>query len=162
MSGRIAKYSDEAYQAILTDLAAGVPLSQAIGGENRPGRTMFYRRVAENPEFAKEYDRCLVMRAQARIAKIEDVIDQVLTGHAEPAAAKVALDALRFLASKEDSRRYGDVSRQEISGRDGTPLIPESPKISDFELARKIAWILGKAERAAEDRGDLVALESAP
>jgi hypothetical protein len=163
MSGRIAKYSDEAYQDIIRDLADGVPLHKAIGGDNRPGRTMFYRKIAENAELARDYDRAMVMRAQVRIAKIEEVIEQVLTGMAEPAAAKVALDSLRWLCQKEDPKRYSDVQRSEITGRDGAPLI-EQPRMSDFEMARLLAHLLDKGTRAGiEDRGDLIALpEAAP
>jgi len=101
------------------------------------------------------------MRAQARIAKIEDVIEQVLCGRAEPAAAKVALDSLRWLAQKEDPSRYSDVQRSEVTGRDGRDLIPDQPKMSDAETARLLAYLLSKGQRSI-DRGDLVVLPESP
>ena len=159
MSGRLAKYSDDDYQAILTDLANGVPLSKSWGG-TRPGKTLFHRRVAENPAFAQEYDRAMVLRAQVRIARIEDVIEDVLAGRAEPAAAKVALDSLKWLAQKEDPKRYSEISRQEISGAGGRDLIPETQQMDPFELSRLLVYLIAKGAPPEVDAGDLIALPS--
>ena len=101
MAGRLTKWTEQDYQAILDDLAAGVPLNKALGG-TRPGRTTLFKRLAEDADFARAYDRCMVSRAAVRIEKIEDVVDKVLCGQYEPAAAKVALDSLWKLAAKED------------------------------------------------------------
>jgi hypothetical protein len=157
MSGRIAKYDDSDYQAIITDLANGVPLNKAWGG-TRPGKTLFHRRVAESAAFAQEYDRAMVLRAQVRIARIEDVIEDVLAGRAEPAACKVALDSLWKLAAKEDPRRYSDVQRQEISGAGGKDLIPESQQLSEFEFSRLLVYLIAKGAPPEVDAGDLLAL----
>jgi hypothetical protein len=116
--------------------------------------------VAENPAFAQEYDRAMVLRAQVRIARIEDVIEDVLAGRAEPAAAKVALDSLKWLAQKEDPKRYSEISRQEISGAGGERLIPESQQMSDFDLARLVSFILCQGQPAI-DHGELVTLPMA-
>ena len=158
MSGRLVKYSDSAYQDIIRDLADGVPLQKAIGGDNRPGRTMFYRKIAEDADLARDYDRAMVMRAQVRIAKIEEVIEAVLIGRAEPAAAKVALDSLRWLAAKED-KRYGDLQRTELTGRDGKDLYAPPP-MTDFQMAHYVASLLYRAGTHSVDGGDLVAIES--
>jgi hypothetical protein len=156
VAGRLTKYDDSDYSAIIDDLSAGVPLNKAWGG-TRPGKTLFHRRVAENAAFAQEYDRAMILRAQHRIARIEDVIEDVLAGRAEPAACKVALDSLWKLAAKEDPKRYSDVQRQEISGANGERLIPESQPLNDFDLARLTAFILCNGTPAT-NRGELVSL----
>ena len=160
MAGRLTKYGDEAYQAILVDLANGIPLAKAIGGKDRPSRTRLFQKIAEDAEFARAYDRARESRAQVRIEKIEDVVEKVLCGQYEPAAAKVALDSLWKLAAKEDPRRYSDVTRAEISGRDGERLIPEAQRLDDLELARMVSWIMHLGTQAAVNQGELVAIES--
>ena len=157
MTGKLTKFTEEDYQSILKDLAEGVPLSKSWGGE-RPGKTLFHRKVATDAAFAQDYSRAMVMRAQARIAKIEDVIDQVLSGRAEPAAAKVALDSLRWLCQKEDPARYSDIQRSEVSGPGGKDLISNQPQLSDRELARLLAYLLNKGARQPIDAGDLIPL----
>lgn len=154
MTGRIAKFTEEDYRAILADLADGTPLAKSWGG-NRPGKTLFHRKVATDAAFAQDYSRAMVMRAQARIAKIEEIVDKLEVGRIDPASAKCAIDALKWPSQKEDPSRYSDVQRAEVTGRDGRDLIPEQPKVSDFETARLLAYLLNKG---AEDRGTLTAL----
>ena len=159
MAGRLTKYGDEAYQAILADLANGIPLAKAIGGKDRPSRTRLFQKIAEDAEFARAYDRARESRAQVRIEKIEDVVEKVLCGLYEPSAAKVALDSLWKLAAKEDPRRYSDVQRTELTGKDGSPILAQ-PEISNFEFARLLAFYLNKGASGEVDQGGLVAIES--
>ena len=160
MPGRLTKYGDEAYQAILVDLANGIPLAKAIGGKDRPSRTRLFQKIAEDAEFARAYDRARELRAQVRIEKIEDTVEKVLCGQYEPAAAKVALDSLWKLAAKEDPKRYSDVQRQELSGPGGRDLIPPKEELSNFEFARLLAFHLNKGAPAEVDQGELVSIES--
>lgn len=62
MTGKLAKFTEDDYRVILTDLADGVPLTKSWGG-NRPGKTLFHRKVATDAQFAQDYSRALALRA---------------------------------------------------------------------------------------------------
>ena len=47
---------------------------------------------------------------------------------------------------------YGKpIDRRELGGPDGKPLVPDVPKLSTLELARRILFVLDKAKREAEE-----------
>ena len=50
-TGRKERYTPEAYAAVIKDLADGIPLANALGGPNRPGRTALYERLKTDPEW---------------------------------------------------------------------------------------------------------------
>ena len=160
-TGRKERWPPEAYFEVVHLIGDSVPLNEALGKE-RPAKTAFYSRLREDAELAKAYEMALTLRAQGRIAKIEDVIEKVLVGKVDPQSAKVALDSLRWLAQKEDPKRYSDISRSEVSGPGGKDLIPSQEKPSDLDLARYIAWIMNRAERQIVDAGELRAISSGP
>ena len=155
MSGRLTKYSDEAYAAVIADIAAGTPLASALGGKDRPGRTGFFQRLKTDPDLAREYAAAMEQRAQCRVDAILDVNDRLLRGALDPASAKVISSNLIWLASKEDNRRYGEIQRTELTGRDGRDLLPEQSKMNDRELARLLAFLLNKGARQTVDAGEL-------
>ena len=140
MTGR-TKYSDEAFAEVIRLISEGVPLANALGGKDRPGRTAFYERLKSDATLAREYEVAMTQRAQCRVDAILDVNDRLLRGAIDPQSARCISDNLKWLAQKEDPRRFSDVSRTEISGRDGKDLLPE---MSDFELARVLAYLVGK------------------
>ena len=159
--GRKEVWPPEAYFEIVQLISEGVNLADAMG-ETRPAKTSFFNRLREDSELAKAYERALVMRAQGRISKIEEIVAKFETGKIDPQSAKVAIDAMKWLSQKEDPKRYSDVQRAELSGPNGRDLIPDQPRMSDFDLARLAAFYLtrGDASRTAVDCGDLLAIAS--
>jgi len=160
MSGRIPKWTDADFQAVITDLAKGTPLASALGGSNRPGRTAFYQRLKEDPALAREYDAAMQQRASCRIDALLDVNERLLCGRLDPASAKVISQNLQWLAAKESPKQYGEKQVIEATGADGKSLFPE-PKMDDRETARLLAFLLSRGQRAIEERGDLVVLPEA-
>ena len=148
-TGRKEVWPPEAYFEIVQLISEGVNLADAMG-KTRPAKTSFFNRLREDSELAKAYERAMVMRAQGRIAKIEEIVAKLEIGKIDPSSAKVAIDAMKWLSQKEDPKRYSDVSRSEVSGPEGKSLFPE-PRLSDFDLARNIAFILDRAERHGGD-----------
>ena len=87
-------------------------------------------------------------------------LSRACAAQAQPASAKVASSNLIWLAGKEDRARFGEVSRAEITGKDGAPLLAE-PQMSDFETARLIAYLMNKgAGHGPINGGELHALPS--
>lgn len=159
-SGRKERYSAEAYAEVIRLIGEGVPLSDALGGPDRPGKTAFYQRLKEDPSLNRDYETVLSMRASCRIDALLDVNARLLEGRIDPQSARVISDNLKFLAGKEDRARWGEVSRTELTGRDGKDLLSAKADISDFELARLISFIMGRGAQQTVDGGDLVAIES--
>ncbi len=159
-TGRIDRYGQEAYDEVVRLIGEGVPLATALGGPGKPGRTSFFARLKQDPALAMAYDAAMCVRAQGRISKIEEITDRVLAGKIDPPSAKVAIDSMKWLAQREDPKRFGDRQTTELTGRDGAPLLPDTPKMSDLEMARLLAYLLSKGAKAvpAIDAGDLLVL----
>ena len=60
------------------------------------------------PEFAAQIDRARTAWADSRIEEIHDLTAKVLRGELDPHAARVGLDNLWKLASRENWNRWGD------------------------------------------------------
>jgi hypothetical protein len=73
-------------------------------------------------DFAVNYARAREARADARSDKIDRPIDQMLKGEIKSDVARVAIDALRWQAGREQPKRYGDKILTEHTGRDGGPI----------------------------------------
>ena len=56
MSGRKERYNDAAYAEVVRLIGEGVPLSAALGGKDKPGRTAFFERLKCDPALAREYE----------------------------------------------------------------------------------------------------------
>lgn len=69
----------------------------------------------DNPSFHQEYERARTRRADARADRIDAIRDRVVAGSLDPNAARVAIDAEKWQAGKEQPKRYGD--RLEIDGK---------------------------------------------
>ena len=155
-TGRKERYSPEAYAAVIKDLAAGVTLASALGGPDRPGRIGFYQRLKEDAALAREYEAAMEIRAAGYVDKLLEINEKLMQGKIDPASARAASENYKWIAAKSDARRWGDRQTIEATGAGGKDLFPE-PRMSDLELARYCAFLLGKAERVV-DRGDLIAL----
>ena len=156
-SGRKERWSLEDYLEVARLIGEGVPLNEAMGKE-RPAKTAYWKKMQESPELQRAHELAMVMRAQTRIAKIEDFIVKLETGRIDPSSAATAIKALQWLSQKEDPKRYSDVQRTELTGKDGASLLAQ-PEMSNFEFARLLAFYLNKgAPPEPIDGGELTAL----
>ena len=73
----------------------------------------------DREDFALAIERAREHRADAHVEKISDYANQVVSGKLDPTAARVAIDALRWVASKENHRRYGDKIQSEVAVKIG-------------------------------------------
>ena len=55
MTGR-TRYSEEAFSEVIRLISEGVPLANALGGRDRPGRSAFYERLKSDATLAREYE----------------------------------------------------------------------------------------------------------
>jgi hypothetical protein len=59
-------------------------------------------------KLAKRYARARQARADARVESMEEILEAVKAGALEPNAARVILDSIKWIASRENQGRYGD------------------------------------------------------
>jgi len=79
------------------------------------------------------------MQADAHVDLIMDTAMQVLNGEIEPNAARVAIDAMKWTASKLKPRTYGDRIETTISGK--VDFIATLQAVEDRIAKRKQAMI---------------------
>lgn len=92
-------------------------------------------------ETAFMYARARIARADWRADRMERITAEVHAGTLDPQAARVIIDADKWLMAKENPRIYGE--RLELTGRDGGPI--EVARVDDGELARMVALLLAQA-----------------
>ena len=146
----MSTHTEQAYQAVLDDLAGGLSSEVACRPAGRPSKSTILRRVRSDPEFALDYSQALEARAESRVDKLMQINERLELGTIDPQSARCISDNLRWLAGKDNPARYSDKIRSEVSGPNNTPLIPDTKKIDDLEIAVWIAACLDKQARAID------------
>ncbi len=113
--GRPSKYSSSMAERICERIAEGEPLTRICKDRQVPGyRTVLAWRVA-NKEFQHMYARAREDAADTLADEIRELAERVEKGKLEPNAGRVAIDALKWIASKLKPRQYGDRSRMDLT-----------------------------------------------
>jgi len=116
-------------------IASGETLSSIDGKAGFMTRNAIMHWLAADPAFRDQYDAARIARADARAERIDKIVDAVLYRRMDPAAARVAIDAEKWQAAKEQPKRYGE--RIDVTAEVNVR------RLTDEELDAKIA------ERAA-------------
>ena len=87
----------------------------------------------EETERLSQYARAREARAEMKREEIEDVVEQVKHGEMDSNAARVVIDANKWLCGKMNPKRYGDTSKMEVTGTLNTTIMP-AVKVSGEEL----------------------------
>lgn len=104
-------------------------LRQVCMDEDMPSEQTVYLWLKQFPEFFEEYARARNLRAYRRSEDIDEIAQEVRTGALDPAAARVAIDAVKWQASKEAPKVFGD--KLELAGDEASPLTVVVRKFSD-------------------------------
>ena len=83
----------------------------------------FWANLAKSDDLMRNYTRAREARADSRAESIDELVQATLNGEVDPNAARVALDARKWLAARESPKRYGDKVHQEITGANAGPLV---------------------------------------
>lgn len=73
--------------------------------------------------FANNYARAREEAADFNADQIEEIADKTLKGKYDANAARVAIDALKWIASKKQPTKYGDRIKQDITIDIEAPLL---------------------------------------
>lgn len=148
------RYSPRIADTILERIAGGASLRAVCGEEGMPSFQSWLRWVAEDRDgLRSRYEVAMDMRAQFladELIEIADAAPAVATGgpgtgeaSAKVQAAKLRVDARKWLLARLSPKRYGDRVALEHTGAEGGPIETRgefrvTPEDEDF-LRRKAA-----------------------
>jgi hypothetical protein len=102
-----------------------------------PSERTFHNWLQRHDDFAEAYSRSREARADYRAELIDQITKDALAGKIDPHTARVAIDGQKFLASKENPKRYSEKLNLEVSQ---APL----SDLGDDELNNRILKLAGR------------------
>lgn len=121
---RPTNYTPELDSKICERIAAGESLSQICRDDDMPHRDTVYEWKGKNQAFSDRYARAVEDRAENLASEIVEISDESAVDPTSEsvAAARLKVDARKWIASKLFPRKYGDKVQTEHSGPDGKPI----------------------------------------
>ena len=113
--GRPSTYTEEIGDLICAKVAGGSNLNKICSLDEFPSRDCIYHWLKTNAAFADNYARSREIRADSRSDQIDDLIQGVIDGSMDWQAARVAIDALKWQAGKENPKKYGDTASFQVN-----------------------------------------------
>jgi hypothetical protein len=104
---RPSLYSPELAEAICARLEAGEPLARICRDNGMPGVRTVLQWADEKEDFQAEYSRAHRAQAEQLVARIHDIMETAVDKDSA-AAARVQINGLIWIASKQAPKRYGD------------------------------------------------------
>ena len=122
--GRPSTYTEEIAQTICRRLAEGESLRSICRDDAMPSWCAVRRWLQTNESFQAQYARARDEQADTHADEIIDIADQA-TDRDSAAAAKVRVDARKWVAAKLKPRKYGDRQIVEVGSVDDAATIVE-------------------------------------
>jgi hypothetical protein len=157
---RPTDYSPEVVTSICQRIAEGDSLRSICAADDMPNKATVLRWLKVQPEFHEAYGIARQLQTELMAEEILEIADDVsqdtIAAEQGPrpnaewiARSKLRVDARKWLMSKLAPKKYGDRISAEHTGRDGGPI--EHKHMTDLELARRIAFILTRADKAKRE-----------
>jgi len=122
--GRPTKFSPELAASICEMLSEGMSLRTVCKHEGMPAMSQIFNWLNLYPSFQEQYTRAKEEAADALSEDIQAIADGTLKGTYDPMAARVAIDAYKWTASKLKPKKYGDKVDLTTNGKDlPSPLL---------------------------------------
>lgn len=122
--GRPSLYSDGLATEICLRLAQGESLRAICEGDGMPAEaTVRGWAIDDVSGFTARYARARELQADFYADQTIEISDGA-TDKDSAAAARVQIQARQWIASKLKPKAYGDKLTQEITGKDGAPIVP--------------------------------------
>ena len=149
--GRSTSYTENIGLKICSLIGMGKSLNSICGVDDDetnefPHRATVYRWFTKHKEFCNNYARAKDDSADADADKVAAICEDVLIGTVEPQAARVAIDALKWMAGKKRPRKYGDRIHTEHSGH-----INDYSDLEGDDLDRKLKDMRQKLDDSERD-----------
>lgn len=124
------------YDRVCRGIACGLSLRKICDQDGMPDKNSVRLWLIDDADFYAQYARAREARADARSDRIDEIAEKVEDGELDANSARVIIDAEKWQAGKENSKRYGD--KIQVDGEMTT-------KLSDDQLESRLAQFLGKA-----------------
>ena len=153
--------TDEITDEICERIADGQSLNAICRDEHMPSRITVWRWL-DNPSpdhiaFRNKYTRAREASAEADADQVAFYAKEVAEGRMDPAAARVAIDALKWSAGKRQPKKFGDKLALTGGSKDDAPIRVHdlsrltAEELDALELIRsKIAELGGDTGGAGE------------
>ena len=116
--------------------AAGLSVSKCCAQDGMVTKETVFQWLMDDEAFSDQYARAREARADARSDRIDDLAEEVKLGTLDHHAARVIIDAEKWQAGKENSKRYGD--KLDLNGS-------LTVKLDDAQVESRLAHLIGKA-----------------
>jgi hypothetical protein len=107
-NGRPSLWSEGLEDEICRRIAAGRSVLSVSKDEDMPSDFTIWKWLGEKESFSLKYARAIEARAMAHADEISDLTRRVVLGEVPPDVARVALDGLKWTASRLLPKIYGD------------------------------------------------------
>lgn len=141
-AGRPSEYNQQVAEAICERIALGESLRSICRDDAMPAQSTVFKWLTQQTAFAEQYTRARETQADAMVDEMLDIADRAVSNE-EVQAARLRIDARKWVAVKLRPKKYGERVMTELTGRDGGPIQTED--VGDTEAARRIAFTLAKA-----------------
>lgn len=121
---RPSSFNEAIAESICLKIADGQSLRHICEDEEYPDRSTVFRWLADpaNAEFRDHYARAREASADADADDIGHYAREAAAGRIEPAAARAAIDGLKWSAGKRKPKVYGDKMALLGGGKDDAPI----------------------------------------
>lgn len=114
-TGRPTLKTQELLDEFCRRIGEGRSVASVCKDEDMPEDRAIWRWLARDEVFSRDYARAVQARAMAHADRILDVSQAVLAGKVPPEAARVALDGMKWTASRLLPKLYGDRTQIEAT-----------------------------------------------
>lgn len=122
------EWTEDIEEDILADIIAGKSIREIVmeGGPNFPSADTIYRHIAADASFCEKYTRARELQQDTFAEEIIAIADGVHPLHVGKTAEekRLAIETRKWTMGKLRAKKYNDKLVAEITGADGTPLIP--------------------------------------
>lgn len=107
---RPSEFSQSVANAICDRLIEGESLRSICADDDMPAKSTVMKWLASEkfPGFVDQYARAREMAADTDADDVGHIARQVARGEIDPAAARAAIDGLKWTAGKRQPKKYGD------------------------------------------------------
>lgn len=120
---RPTKYSVQLAEEICELISDGMSLRKVCELDDKPAKITVLRWLRDKETFRAQYARAKEESADSWADDINAIADDVLKGKYDPQAARVAIDAKKWAASKLKPKKYGDKLDLTSAGEKITPIL---------------------------------------
>lgn len=125
--GRPTSYTDAIANRICAQIAIGRALVHICKAKNMPSVGTVIRWLASRDDFRISYERARHASADFYAETITDIARRALAGEVDPQAARVAIDAYKWTASKLKPKVYGDNRQIDVNAVVDDRRVLEAP-----------------------------------